>query len=78
MRSELIFRAVAHEPNRYLLVKLLAKGTRAMHRPYTRVPDTTNEVLRRFGRSPGVVRGPGVAVQMSGPVEEEDRRAAAA
>jgi hypothetical protein len=26
MRSELIFKVVAHEPNRYRLVKLLAKG----------------------------------------------------
>jgi hypothetical protein len=70
MRSELIFRAVAHETNRYRLVKLLAKGTRVMHRPNTRVQDTTNEVLQRFGRSPGV------AVRMSGPVEEQARRAA--
>jgi hypothetical protein len=70
MRSELIFRAVAHETNRYLLVKLLAKGTRSMHRPNTRVQDTTNEVLQQFGRSPGI------AIRISGPVEEQDRRAA--
>jgi hypothetical protein len=70
MRSELIFRAVAHEPNRYRLVKLLAKGTRGMHRPYTRLQDTMNEVLQRFGRSPGV------AVQMLSSTEEQDRRAA--
>ena len=42
MRSELIFKAVAHVPNRYLLVRLLAKGTRKMHKPNTRVEDTTN------------------------------------
>ncbi len=70
MRSELIFKVVAHEPNRYRLVKLLAKGTRGMHRPNTRLQDTMNEVLRRFGRRPGV------AVRMSGPVEEQGRRAA--
>jgi hypothetical protein len=70
MRSELIFKAVAHEPNRYRLVKLLAKGTRRMHRPYTRLQDTTNELLQRFSRSPGV------AVRMLRSTEEQDRRAA--
>lgn len=48
MRSELVFKAVQHEPNRYLLVRLLAKGTRKLHRPNTRLQDTTNEVLERF------------------------------
>lgn len=48
MRSELIFKAVAHEPNRYLLARLLAKGTRKMHRPNTRIEDTMNTVLERF------------------------------
>ena len=45
MRSELVFKALAHEPNRYLLVRLVAKGTRRLHRPNTRVQDTTNEML---------------------------------
>jgi hypothetical protein len=51
MRSELIFGAIAHVSNRFLLTKLLAKATRAMHAPGTRIENTTNDVLARFGRS---------------------------
>lgn len=55
MRSELVFKALAHEPNRYQLVRLVAKGTRSLHRPNTRVQDTTNEMLERFtGSTAGV------------------------
>jgi hypothetical protein len=50
MRSELIFGSIANVPNRFLLTKLLAKATRAMHAPGTRIEDTTNDVLARFGR----------------------------
>jgi len=48
MRSELIFDALICESNRYLLCKLVAKGTRKLHRPNTRVEDTTNEMLKRL------------------------------
>ena len=48
MRSELIFEALVYESNRYLLCRLVAKGTRKLHRPNTRVEDTTNEMLERF------------------------------
>lgn len=48
MRSELIFKALVYESNRYLLCRLVAKGTRKLHRPNTRVEDTTNEMLERF------------------------------
>lgn len=48
MRSELIFEALAREPNRYLLCRLVAKGTRSLHRPNTRVQDTTNEMMLEF------------------------------
>ncbi len=48
MRSELIFEALVYETNRYLLCRLVAKGTRKLHRPNTRVEDTTNEMLERF------------------------------
>jgi hypothetical protein len=51
MRSELVFKALAHQPNRYQLVKLVAKGTRSLHRPNTRVQDTTNEMFERFSVS---------------------------
>jgi hypothetical protein len=48
MRSELIFEALIREQNRYLLCRLVAKGTRKLHRPNTRVQDTTNEMLERL------------------------------
>lgn len=48
MRTELTFRALASEPNRYRLVQLAAKATRALHRPNTRVQDTMNDALDRL------------------------------
>lgn len=51
MRSELVFGAMAHVSNRFLLTKLAAKGTRKFHKPHTRIQDTMNEVFVRFSRS---------------------------
>ena len=51
MRSDLIFGAVTHVPNPFLLAKILAKATRRFHKPGTRIQDTTNDVLVRFGRA---------------------------
>ena len=51
MRSELVFGAMAHVSNRYLLTKLASKGTRKFHKPNTRIQDTMNDVLVRFSRS---------------------------
>lgn len=48
MRSDLIFGALAHVTNRYQLCQLASKATRKLHRPNTRVQDTTNDVLIRF------------------------------
>ena len=48
MRSELVFRALVYVPNRYQLVHLVAKGTRKLHRPFTRLEETTNTVLEQF------------------------------
>jgi hypothetical protein len=45
MRAELIRVALARESNRYLLTHVIAKATRKLHRPRTRVPDTMNDVL---------------------------------
>ena len=41
-------------PNRFLLCKLAAKATRALHRPGTRIHDTTNDVLERFSHSKSI------------------------
>jgi hypothetical protein len=48
MRSELVFGAVTHVSNRFLLARLAANATRRFHRPNTRIEDTANEVLERF------------------------------
>lgn len=53
MRSNLIYEALGAVPNRYLLVQAAAKATRKFHRPNTRIQETMNEVLNRFGRSEG-------------------------
>jgi len=50
MRSKLVFGAMAYVSNRYLLTRLASKATRTLHRPNTRIQETTNEVLVRFGR----------------------------
>ena len=51
MRSDLVFGAMAHVPNRFLLTKLAAKATRKLHRPGSRIQDTANDVLGRFRRA---------------------------
>jgi len=48
MRSDLIFGALTHVTNRYELCQLASKATRKLHKPNTRLQDTTNEVLDRF------------------------------
>ncbi len=46
MRSDLVFGALSHVSNRYQLCQLASKATRKLHKPNTRLQDTTNEVLR--------------------------------
>jgi hypothetical protein len=48
MRSDLIFGALTHVTNRYELCQLASKATRKLHKPNTRLQDTTNDVLDRF------------------------------
>jgi hypothetical protein len=50
MRSELVFGAMTHISNRFLLTSLASKATRSFHRPNTRIEDTANEVFERFTR----------------------------
>jgi hypothetical protein len=61
MRSELVFGAMAHISNRYLLTMLDARATRKFHRPNTRIQDTTNDVFERFTRA-----NPKAAVRYAG------------
>lgn len=53
MRSDLIYDALTTVPNRYLLCQLASKATRKFHKPNTRIQETTNEVLSRFGEAQG-------------------------
>lgn len=50
MRSDLIYGALGTVGNRYTLCQLVSKATRKFHKPNTRVQETMNEVLVRFGR----------------------------
>jgi hypothetical protein len=37
--------------NPYLLVRAASKAMRLLHRPHTRLEDTTNDVVRLFGQT---------------------------
>jgi len=73
MRSDLVFGALSHVSNRYQLCQLASKATRKLHKPNTRLQDTTNEVLGRFHTSnPGTLGS--VTAKTAQPIER--RRAA--
>jgi hypothetical protein len=72
MRSDLIFGALAHVKNRYQLCQLASKATRKLHKPNTRLQDTTNEVLVRFHESDPAA----TAVSPAHNAPAQDRRAA--
>ena len=73
MRSDLVFGALSHVSNRYQLCQLASKATRKLHKPNTRLQDTTNEVLVRFhSTNPGSI----VPVVTSTDAAIEQRRAA--
>lgn len=73
MRSDLVFGALSHVANRYQLCQLASKATRKLHKPNTRLQDTTNEVLVRFHSTNPGAAGP-VAAPAAQPIER--RRAA--
>jgi hypothetical protein len=73
MRSNLVFGALSHVSNRYQLCQLVSKATRKLHKPNTRLQDTTNEVLCRFQTA-----NPVSAAAEEAPAEQpEERRRAA-
>jgi hypothetical protein len=71
MRSDLIFGALAHLENRYQLCQLASKATRKLHKPNTRLQDTTNDVLTRFHQT-----NPAAEVLQNQPQPGQQRRAA--
>ncbi len=74
MRSDLIFGALTHVTNRYQLCQLAAKATRKLHKPNTRLQDTTNEVLDRFKDT--VPMDDGAEPKVEKVILTDDRRAA--
>jgi len=72
MRSELIFGALTHVSNRYQLCQLASKATRKLHKPNSRLQDTTNEVLYRFRTA-----NPGTAPVAESDVQPVEQRRAA-
>ena len=73
MRSDLVFGALSHVSNRYQLCQLASKATRKLHKPNSRLQDTTNDVLVRFRIDPPGAR-PAEKVIAKAPVAR--RRAA--
>jgi hypothetical protein len=73
MRSDLVFGGLSHVSNRYQLCQLASKATRKLHKPNSRLQDTTNEVLVRFHTT-----NPGSLAPMPAAEEQpvEARRAA--
>ena len=76
MRSDLIFGALTHVHNRYQLCQLAAKATRKLHKPNTRLQDTTNEVLDRFKETVPMNDGVEAPVEKISVDDHRERRAA--
>jgi len=72
MRSDLIYEALGTVQNRYMLCQLASKATRKFHKPNTRVQETMNDVLVRFGKANASQKIVGEPVR----VAEPQRRAA--
>ncbi|HEY3988282.1 MAG TPA: DNA-directed RNA polymerase subunit omega [Acidobacteriaceae bacterium] len=75
MRSDLIYGALTHISNRYQLCQLASKATRKLHKPNTRLQDTTNEVLVRFHQTSPMGEAGDVRAA-SEHVSQQQRRAA--
>ena len=56
VRSKLVFGAITQVPNRFLLVKLASRATRALHRPNSRIQETMNDVFVRFSHANPIER----------------------
>jgi hypothetical protein len=68
MRTDLTSMALADASNRYQLTKSVAKVTRMLHRPNTRVQDTMNEAFKWLGRfKPGAARASTTPPRSSAP-----------
>jgi hypothetical protein len=75
MRSDLIYGALTHMSNRYQLCQLASKATRKLHKPNTRLQDTTNEVLVRFHQTSPMAPGTAEAAVAKEHVTQQRRAA---
>jgi len=75
MRSDLVFGALSHVSNRYQLCQLASKATRKLHKPNTRLQDTTNEVLVRFRTTSPANAAPAKVAAEAGQAVERRRAA---
>ncbi len=76
MRSDLVFGALTHVKNRYQLCQLASKATRKLHKPSTRLQDTTNEVLDHFRTSNPMTPSLPPSTARKSAEESQERRAA--
>lgn len=76
MRSDLVFGALTHVNNRYQLCQLASKATRKLHKPSTRLQDTTNEVLAHFHEANPMCGSMPPATAHKSAAESQQRRAA--
>lgn len=75
MRSDLIYGALTHITNRYQLCQLASKATRKLHKPNTRLQDTTNEVLERFHEANPVALSPQMGTMTEQTIAQQRRAA---
>ena len=71
MRSDLVFGAMTHVPNRYLLCQVAFKAARKLHRPGNRMQETANDVLVRFSRSNSIGSARALRVSQTSPLHPQ-------
>jgi len=76
MRSDLVFGALSYVKNRYQLCQLASKATRKLHKPSTRLQDTTNEVLGHFHQSNPMAEASAAVMSQRAAAQTSQRRAA--
>jgi hypothetical protein len=74
MRSDLVFGAMTHVPNRYLLCQVASKAARKLHRPGSRMQDTANDVLTRFRLENPITSDRALPEPMRGPLQSQRKR----
>jgi hypothetical protein len=71
MRSDLVFGAMTHVPNRYLLCQVASKAARKLHRPGNRMQDTANDVLTRVSLENPIASARALRKPLMGPLHPQ-------